>query len=100
MPDEGNGVMKFLEKMHATSRNVLFASDDTGRPASAVRSEVGVRRTLYRLARSRWQGYYQKPEAVNTLELHRIFVANLPPLTMPASIGIGPFSKLCLVKWR
>ena len=29
MPDEKIRVMKLLEKMHATSRNLLFASDDT-----------------------------------------------------------------------
>jgi hypothetical protein len=76
MRDEKKGVMKFLENLHAT--NVLFASNGTGRPASGVRSEVGVRCTLYRLARSRWQGYYQKPDAVNILELHHTFLATLP----------------------
>jgi peroxiredoxin len=29
MPDEKAGVMKMLEKQHASSRNLLFASDDT-----------------------------------------------------------------------
>src|SRR3984957_2373579 len=29
MPDEKNSVQRVLEKMHATSRNLLFASDDT-----------------------------------------------------------------------
>ncbi|MGB8261842.1 MAG: redoxin family protein [Terracidiphilus sp.] len=29
MPDEREGVMKFLNKQHATSRNLLFASTDT-----------------------------------------------------------------------
>ena len=29
MPDEEPGVMRFLQKKHATSRNLLFASDDT-----------------------------------------------------------------------
>jgi len=29
MPDEKKSVMRVLEKMHATSRNLLFASDDT-----------------------------------------------------------------------
>jgi hypothetical protein len=29
MPDEKDGVMRMLEKKHATSRNLLFASNDT-----------------------------------------------------------------------
>jgi thiol-disulfide isomerase/thioredoxin len=29
MPDEEPGVLRFLQKKHATSRNLLFASDDT-----------------------------------------------------------------------
>ena len=29
MPDEKPGVLRFLAKKHATSRNLLFASDDT-----------------------------------------------------------------------
>lgn len=29
MPDEERGVQRFLEKKHATTRNLLFASDDT-----------------------------------------------------------------------
>ena len=29
MPDEESGVLRFLEKKHATTRNLLFASDDT-----------------------------------------------------------------------
>ena len=56
MPDEKNGVMKFLEKMHATSRNLLFASDDTAALQAAFDPQVGVSRALYGPARSRWQG--------------------------------------------
>jgi hypothetical protein len=29
MPDEEPSVLRFLQKKHATSRNLLFASDDT-----------------------------------------------------------------------
>ena len=29
MPEEKDGVLRFLEKKHATSRNLIFASDDT-----------------------------------------------------------------------
>jgi hypothetical protein len=29
VPDEKASVLKFLERKHATSRNLLFASDDT-----------------------------------------------------------------------
>ena len=29
MPDEKAGVLRFLQRKHATSRNLLFASDDT-----------------------------------------------------------------------
>jgi peroxiredoxin len=35
MPDEEPGVLRFLQKKHATSRNLLFASDDTAKLQAA-----------------------------------------------------------------
>jgi len=35
MPDEEPGVLRFLEKKHATTRNLLFASNDTGKLQAA-----------------------------------------------------------------
>ena len=56
MPDEKNSVMKFLEKIHATSRNLLFASDDTAALQAAFdpKWESAVPYTV--AARSRRQG--------------------------------------------
>jgi hypothetical protein len=39
MPDEEPGVLRFLQKKHATSRNLLFASDDTAKLQAAFDPE-------------------------------------------------------------
>jgi len=46
MPDEKDGVMRMLEKKHATSRNLLFASTDTAASAVGLRPVLGVRGSL------------------------------------------------------
>jgi len=38
LPDEKNSVQRMLDKMHATSRNLLFASDDTASMQAAFDS--------------------------------------------------------------
>jgi thiol-disulfide isomerase/thioredoxin len=78
MPDEKNGVMNFLEKMHATSRNLLFASDDTAALQAAFdpKWESAVPYTV--LLAPGGKVLYQKQGSVDMLELRRTILANLP----------------------
>jgi hypothetical protein len=70
--------MKFLEKMHATSRNLLFASDDTAALQAAFDPnwESAVPYTV--LLAPRGKELYQKQGSVDMLELRRTILANLP----------------------
>ena len=56
LPDEKPSVQRILDKMHATSRNLLFASEDTAAYAGRVRSGVAVCRALHHADRSRREG--------------------------------------------
>src|SRR5277367_3776922 len=77
MPDEKNGVMKMLEKMHATSRNLLFASDDTAAMQAAFdpKWESAVPYTV--LIAPGGKVLYQKQGSIDILELRRKILANL-----------------------
>src|SRR5271169_3353412 len=77
MPDETNTVMKLLEKMHATSRNLLFASDDTASLQAAFEPkwESAVPYTV--LLAPGGKVLYQKQGSVDILELRRKILANL-----------------------
>jgi peroxiredoxin len=76
MPDEKNGVMKMLEKMHATSRNLLFASDDTAALQAAFdpKWESAVPYTV--LLAPGGKVLYEKQGSVDILELRRKILAN------------------------
>ena len=78
MPDERPGVLKALEKQHATSRNLLFASDDTYAMQAAFdpKWEAGVPFTV--LLAPDGKVLYQKQGEVDILELRRAILANLP----------------------
>jgi peroxiredoxin len=78
MPDEKNGVMRVLEKMHATSRNLLFASDDTAALQAAF--DPGWESAVPYTALIAPDGkiLYQKQGSVDILELRRTILANLP----------------------
>jgi peroxiredoxin len=78
MPDERPGVLKALEKQHATSRNLLFASDDTYAMQAAFdpKWEAGVPFTV--LLAPDGKVLYQKQGEVDILELRRTILANLP----------------------
>lgn len=78
VPDEKPAVVKMLQKMHASSRNLLFASDDTyalqaafdpkwdsGVPYTAVLAPDG-------------KVLYQENGEVDILKLRRVVLANLP----------------------
>lgn len=80
MPDEKPGVLKALQKEHASTRNLLFASDDTYAMQAAfdAKWESGVPFTM--LISPEGKVLYQKVGEVDVLELRRIILANLPDL--------------------
>ena len=78
LPDERPGVQKALEKLHATSRNLQFASDDTYAMQAAfdAKWEAGVPFTM--LLAPGGKVLYQKQGEVDILELRRVILGNLP----------------------
>jgi peroxiredoxin len=78
MPDEQPSVMRTLEKKHATSRNLLFASDDTAALQAAFDPtwQSAVPYTV--LIDSDGTILYKRLGNVDILELRRTILANLP----------------------
>jgi peroxiredoxin len=78
MPDEKAGVQRMLEKKHATSRNLLFASDDTGALQKAFDPtwESAVPYTV--LLDGDGKILYKTLGTVDILELRRTILAKLP----------------------
>jgi peroxiredoxin len=78
MPDEKNSVMKMLEKKHATSRNLLFASDDTAAMQKAFDPawESAVPYTV--LIDADGKVLYKRIGTVDMLELRRTILAYMP----------------------
>ena len=78
MPDERPGVLKALEKQHASGRNLLFASEDTYAMQAAFdpKWEAGVPFTV--LLAPDGKVLFQKQGEVDILELRRAILANLP----------------------
>jgi len=78
MPDEKDSVMRILQKMHATSRNLLFDSSDTAALQAAFdpKWESAVPYTV--LIGPDGKTLYQKQGSVDILELRRTILANLP----------------------
>jgi len=89
LPDEKPGVVKFLEKQHASTRNLQFASDDTYAMQAAfdAKWDAGVPFTM--LIAPGGQVLYQKIGEVDVLELRRIILANLPMPTTSATAPTG-----------
>lgn len=77
MPDEKNTVMRVLEKMHATSRNLLFDSNDTATLQAAFDPawESAVPYTV--LIAPDGKVLYKQQGSVDILELRRTILANL-----------------------
>ncbi len=78
MPDEKESVLRMMKNMHATSRNLLFASDDTAALQAAFdpKWESAVPYTV--LLAPDGKVLYQKLGPVDILELRRTILANLP----------------------
>jgi peroxiredoxin len=78
LPDEKPGVVKALDKQHASTRNLQFASDDTYAMQAAfdAKWEAGVPFTM--LIAPGGRVVYQKQGELDILELRRIILGNLP----------------------
>jgi peroxiredoxin len=78
LPDERPGVLKVLEKQHASSRNLQFGSDDTYAMQAAFEAkwEAGVPFTM--VIGPGGKVLYQKQGEVDILEVRRVVLANLP----------------------
>lgn len=77
-PDEKDGVLRFLEKKHATSRNLLFASDDTAALQAAFdpKWQSAVPYTV--LLGPNGTVLYKSLGSVDMLELRRKLLAVMP----------------------
>ena len=78
MPDEKPTVTRVLEKMHATSRNLLFDSSDTASLQAAFdpKWESAVPYTV--LIAPDGKILYQRQGSVDIMELRRTILANMP----------------------
>jgi peroxiredoxin len=78
MPDEKTGVLRFLQKQHATSRNYLFDSEDTSALQTAFdpKWDSAVPYTI--LLSGDGKVLYKQLGSADMLELKRIILANLP----------------------
>ena len=78
MPDEKESVLRMLTKMHSTSRNLLFASDDTAALQAAfdTKWESAVPYTV--LLAPDGKTLYEKLGAVDILELRRKILEKMP----------------------
>ncbi len=78
MPDEEPGVIKMLQRQHASSRNLLFGSTDTDAMQAAFdpKWEAGVPYTA--IISPDGKMLYREQGEVDILKLRRIILGNLP----------------------
>ena len=78
LPDDKPGVIKMLEKQHASRRNLLFGSTDTDAMQSAFDDhwQAGVPYTM--LIGQDGKMLYQEQGELDIMKLRRIILANLP----------------------
>ena len=76
-PDEKAGVLKMLQQQHASSRNLLFASEDTYAMQAAFEAkwEGGVPFTM--VIAPGGKVLYQQQGEIDILEVRRVILANL-----------------------
>jgi len=78
MPDQKAGVLRFLQKKHATSKNLLFDSDDTASLQTAFDPKWDSAVPYTVLLSGDGKVLYKKLGSVDLLELRRTILANLP----------------------
>ena len=78
LPDEKAGVLRFLEKQHATSTNLLFGSEDTAAMQTAFDPAWDSAVPYTVLLSADGKVLYKKLGTVDMLELRRTILANVP----------------------
>jgi len=78
MPDEQAGVLRFLQKQHATSKNYLFDSQDTSTLQTAFDPKWDSAVPYNILLSADGKVLYKQLGSADLLELKRIILANLP----------------------
>jgi len=78
MPDEKAGVLRFLQKQHATSTNLLFDSDDTEALQKAFDPAWDSAVPYTVLLSADGKVLYKEMGTVDLLKLRRTILANLP----------------------
>jgi len=78
LPDESPGVIKALEKQHASTRNLQFGSDDTYAMQAAFEPKWESAVPFTMLIAPDGKVIYEKQGEIDVLELRRIILANLP----------------------
>jgi len=78
MPDEESNVLRFLQKKHATSTNLIFDSDDTAGHQLAFDPAWDSAVPYTVLIAGDGKVLYRKLGSVDMLELRRTILANLP----------------------
>jgi thiol-disulfide isomerase/thioredoxin len=78
LPDERAGVLKALQKQHASSRNLQFASDDTYAMQAAFDAKWNSGVPFTMVLGPGGKVIFQKEGELDILELRRIVLANLP----------------------
>jgi peroxiredoxin len=78
MPDEKAGVLRFLQKQHATSKNYLFDSQDTASLQTAFDPKWDSAVPYTVLLSADGKVLYKQLGSADLLELKRIILANLP----------------------
>ncbi len=78
MPDEKDGVIKMLNKLHASTRNLIFGSTDTDAMQTAFEPtwQAGVPYTV--VLSPEGKILYQEQGELDILKMRRVILANLP----------------------
>jgi len=78
VPDEKPEVFKFLQKMHATTNNLLYGSDDTYAMQEAFDPNIGSAVPITVLLDSHGELLFHQQGEIDLMEIRRAILANLP----------------------
>jgi thiol-disulfide isomerase/thioredoxin len=78
VPEEKPEVLKFLQKMHATTSNLLYGSDDIYAMQAAFDASVGSAVPVTVLIKSDGKLLFDQQGEIDLMEIRRAILANLP----------------------
>jgi hypothetical protein len=78
VPDEKPEVLKFLQKMHATTTNLLYGSDDTYAMQEAFDPNVGSAVPVTVLLNPKGELLLDQQGEIDLMQIRRAILANLP----------------------